>query len=76
MKRQAPWVIAGHDYSPVRECDRTLERLHTCESRPPTDADRPPLTTFPMTRAARAALELNRAALERNRTRDERQVAP
>lgn len=37
-------------------------RIHTCERRPPTTADAPPVSRFPMTPAAREALRLNRLA--------------
>ena len=37
-----------------------LRRLWNAESRPPTDDDRPPVSTFPMTPAAREALRLSR----------------
>lgn len=39
-----------------------LRRLHSGESRPPTPADAPPPSVFPMTPAAREALRLNRLA--------------
>lgn len=55
--RAKPWQIAGP--LPARSHDSledALRRFHLAEHRRPTDADRPPPSLFPMTRAARAAL--------------------
>jgi len=59
-----PWDIAGpfssgHEASGLTDA---LRNLHRAEDRPPTEDDRPPASTFPMTEAARVALELDREA--------------
>ncbi len=60
MTASRPWELPGPEHGLVREVDRALRRLHTCERRPPTQDDRPQLSTLPMTAGARAALELSR----------------
>jgi hypothetical protein len=61
------WEISGPHSSGHEAPGLTaaLKNLHQAESRAPTENDRPPASTFPMTAAARAALELDREADKR-----------
>jgi hypothetical protein len=45
---------------PERAAMRQALKAAKADQRKPTDDDRPPLETFPSTRASRAALELRR----------------
>jgi hypothetical protein len=61
MKR-APKIITleGPDHRPERPALADARRMAILPRRKPTDADRPPPSTFPMTPAAKVALELSR----------------
>jgi hypothetical protein len=50
----------GPDRRPERPALAEALRMAALPARPPTDADRPPVTTFPKTRAALTALRLDR----------------
>jgi hypothetical protein len=62
-----PWDIPGalNSGGEAPGLTAALRNLHRAESRAPTENDRPPISTFPMTAAARAALELDREADKR-----------
>lgn len=56
-----PWHLEG----PTRGSnppglEDALRRLHEGRPGPPSEDDRPPVSTFPLTRAARAALRLSK----------------
>lgn len=53
-----PWRLKGPIDGPSSAgLEDALRRLHLAEDRAPTDQDTPPPSTFPMTKAARAALD-------------------
>ena len=55
------WRLHGPDDRPERaSMADALKRLHYGRLGAPTDADRPPPSTLPVTRAAREALRLSR----------------
>ncbi len=57
----APWRIDGPVSGPEHpDLESALRALHTAERRRPTESDAPPPSTFPMTPAARAALNYSR----------------
>jgi hypothetical protein len=59
----APGRIPGTDDRPERRAlGEALRLLHTARRGPPTEADVPPPSVFPLTKAARAALDMARAA--------------
>lgn len=63
MTKRDPWWVEGPDRRPESSgLEQALRMAHADESkqRPPTEADAPPLSTFPVTRAARAALRYAR----------------
>lgn len=62
----APGRIPGNDERPERRAIGEALRLHhTARRGPPSADDAPPPSTFPMTKAARAALALEREAAKR-----------
>jgi hypothetical protein len=52
--------LPGPDHRPEKRALAEARRMAALPSRKPTDADRPPPSTFPMTPAAKVALELGR----------------
>lgn len=61
MSRAPIWKLDGPDTKPERPAlADALRRLYEGRPGPPTEADVPPPSTFPMTPAARAALRLSR----------------
>ena len=53
-------TLKGPSRAPLRAVDHALAARLTAEDRKPRDTDRPPTSTFPMTKAAREALRLRR----------------
>jgi hypothetical protein len=56
-----PWALDPHAYRrDGNSLSEAIRAAREAERRAPTDADAPGCSTFPMTRAARAALTLSR----------------
>jgi hypothetical protein len=56
-----PWRINGPSRGPDPPgLEDALRRLHEGRIGAPTETDRPPPSTFPMTKAARVALQLSK----------------
>lgn len=58
MGERTPWRISGPLDGPAESkgLEDALKRLYLSARRKPTEADRPPPSIFPVTKAARAAL--------------------
>lgn len=56
------WISGTDDRDDRPALKQALTLHHNAERRKPTDSDRPPPSRFPMTPAARAAIELRKGA--------------
>lgn len=61
------WLDGAIDKDDAPGLKAALTNLHRAARRKPTEADRPPPSLFPMTPAARAAVQLWRAENQRGR---------
>lgn len=60
MSKRPPGSLDGADSRPERPSIAAALRMVYARPGPPTENDRPPPSLFPMTPAARAALDLRR----------------